>query len=58
LEDVKVKPIVRPSRLIAEAEESQSEGELDEGEPSNIVLFNFVDIKESRYKICKNNYKP
>jgi len=42
--------------LIAEAEESQSEGELDEGEPSNIVLFNFVDIKESRYKICKKNY--
>jgi len=42
--------------LIAEAEESQSEGELDEGEPSNIVLFNFVDIKESRYRVCLRNY--
>ncbi|XP_017053967.1 zinc finger protein 585A [Drosophila ficusphila] len=43
-EEVKVKPLVRSSRKV-EKEESQSEGEIDEGE-SNIILFNFVDIKE------------
>ncbi|XP_017000206.2 zinc finger protein 761 [Drosophila takahashii] len=36
----------KPSRLIVKAEESQSEGEVEEAEHSNIVLFNFVDIKE------------
>ncbi|XP_052842369.1 zinc finger protein 585A isoform X2 [Drosophila gunungcola] len=46
LEDVKVKPAVRPSRLVVQAEESQSDGDIDEGEASNVVLFNFVDIKE------------
>ncbi|XP_043641341.1 zinc finger protein 27 [Drosophila teissieri] len=46
LDNVKVKPISGSSRLVAQAEESQSDDDIDEGETSNIVLFNFVDIKE------------
>ncbi|XP_017066563.1 zinc finger protein 62 homolog [Drosophila eugracilis] len=46
LEEVKVKPMVSSSRLVVQAEESQSDGEIDEGETSNIVLFNFVEIRE------------
>lgn len=55
LDNVKVKPISCSSRLVAQAEESQSDDDIDEGETSNVVLFNFVDIKESGYNI--KNYK-
>jgi len=51
LDNVKVKPISCSSRLVAQAEESQSDDDIDEGETSNVVLFNFVDIKESGYNI-------
>ncbi|XP_002016443.2 zinc finger protein 616 isoform X1 [Drosophila persimilis] len=45
-EEVNTKPDIRPSRLKRQKTESQSEADNEESEASNIVLFNFVEIKE------------
>ncbi|XP_022231748.2 zinc finger protein 62 homolog [Drosophila obscura] len=45
-EEVNTKPDIRQSRLKVQKTESQSEAENEESGTSNIVVFNFVEIKE------------
>lgn len=53
LPDLKLKPESRPK---VEAEDSQSEGEVDGSETSNVIIFNFVEIKDRMLNIFLTHY--